>query len=202
MTDVEDDQAVQSIRRKRWPLLAFLPLAVFAAIAVLFRERLHFGGDPSHVPSALIGRPAPAFNLAPVDGLANRPGLADSDLRQGRVTVVNIFASWCAPCHREHPVLTAIAKDPDLASEGISLVGIAYKDNPADTRSFLNQAGDPYAKIGADRSGLTGIDFGISGVPETFVVKGDGTIAYKFIGPMTADDWRDTVLPQVEKARR
>ena len=202
MTNVDDDQAVERNRRRNWPLLAFLPLAIFAAIAVLFGQRLHFGGDPSHVPSALIGRPAPVFNLAPVDGLANRPGLADSDLRQGHVTVVNIFASWCAPCHREHPVLSEIANDPLLAGEGVSLVGIAYKDNPADTRSFLTQAGDPYARIGADRSGLTGIDFGVSGVPETFVVKGDGTIAYKFIGPMTADDWRDKVLPEVEKARR
>ncbi len=182
-------------------MLAFLPVVFFAALVVLFLFRL-FAGDPAQLPSALIGSKVPTFNLAAVEGLAAKPGLSDADLRQGHVTLVNVFASWCVPCHQEHAVLDLIAKDAKLAAEGVSLVGIAYKDEPANTIRFLAQEGDPYGKIGADRSGRTGIDFGVYGVPETFVVKGDGTIAYKFIGPMSETSLRDTVLPEIEKARQ
>ena len=98
-------------------------------------------------------------------------------------------------------MLTAIARDPQLAGQGVSLVGIAYKDDPANTTRFLKEEGDPFARIGADKTGMTGIDFGVYGVPETFIVRGDGTIAYKFIGPMTEASFRDTVLPEIEKAR-
>jgi cytochrome c biogenesis protein CcmG/thiol:disulfide interchange protein DsbE len=161
-----------------------------------------FAGDASRLPSALIGSKVPAFNLAAVEGLAAKPGLSDADLRQGHVTLVNVFASWCVPCHQEHAVLDLIANDAKLAAEGVSLVGIAYKDEPANTIRFLTQEGDPYGKIGADHSGRTGIDFGVYGVPETFIVKGDGTIAYKFIGPMSEASLHDTVLPEIEKARQ
>jgi cytochrome c biogenesis protein CcmG/thiol:disulfide interchange protein DsbE len=183
-------------------LLAFLPFVIFAGVAILFLVRLYWGGDASQLPSALIGSQVPKFNLAAVEGLADKPGLTDADLRQGHVTLVNVFASWCVPCHQEHPVLALIAKDPKLAAEGVRLVGIAYKDEPANTSRFLAGEGDPYAKIGADRNGMTGIDFGVYGVPETFVVRGDGTIAYKFIGPMSEDALRDVVLPEIEKARK
>jgi cytochrome c biogenesis protein CcmG, thiol:disulfide interchange protein DsbE len=190
--------AVETKTRRSW--LVFLPLILFAALALLFFLRL-FAGDVSRLPSALIGRQVPHFNLPPVTGLAERPGLSDQDLRQGGVTVLNVFASWCAPCHLEHPLLFALAQDDNLAEEGVRLFGIAYKDSPENIRRFLGQDGDPFARIGVDQSGRTGIDFGVYGVPETFIIKGDGTIAFKFVGPITEDALRDTILPQIEKAR-
>lgn len=181
--------------------LVLLPLIVFAAIAVLFLIRL-FAGDSSHLPSALIGREVPHFNLPPVAGLKDRPGLSDTDLRQGHVTLVNIFASWCVPCHQEHPQLLALSQNAELQKAGVALVGIAYKDTPENTRRFLGEAGDPYVRIGADTSGLTGIDFGVYGVPETYIVKGDGKIAFKYVGPISADVIASTILPQIDKARQ
>ena len=142
----------------------------------------------------------PAFTLPAVAGLENHPGLTDADLRQGHVTLVNVFASWCVPCHQEHELLMQLADDPALAALGVKIVGIAYKDEPDNVRRFLGQAGDPYKAIGADRSGRTAIDWGVYGVPESFVVKGDGKIAYKFIGPMSADSVRTVVLPEIAKA--
>jgi len=181
--------------------LVFLPLILFAALALLFLVRL-FAGDVSHLPSALIGRQVPHFNLPPVAGLAERPGLTDQDMRQGGVTILNVFASWCAPCHQEHALLFALAEDDSLAQQGVRLYGIAYKDAPENVRRFLGQDGDPFARIGVDQSGRTGIDFGVYGVPETFIIRGDGTIAFKFVGPISEDALRDTILPQIEKARR
>ena len=193
-----DAAAAELKTRRSW--LVFLPLIFFAALALLFFLRL-FAGDVSRLPSALIGRQVPHFNLPPVTGLAERPGLSDQDLRQGGVSVLNVFASWCAPCHLEHPLLFALAQDDNLAEEGVRLFGIAYKDSPENIRRFLGQDGDPFARIGVDQSGRTGIDLGVYGVPETFIIKGDGTIAFKFVGPITEDALRDTILPQIEKAR-
>jgi cytochrome c biogenesis protein CcmG/thiol:disulfide interchange protein DsbE len=190
--------AAEPKTRRSW--VVFLPLILFAALALLFFLRL-FAGDVSRLPSALIGRQVPHFNLPPVTGLAERPGLSDQDLRQGGVSVLNVFASWCAPCHLEHPLLFALAQDDNLAEEGVRLYGIAYKDSPENIRRFLGQDGDPFARIGVDQSGRTGIDFGVYGVPETFIVRGDGTIAFKFVGPITEDALRDAILPQIEKAR-
>jgi len=181
--------------------LVLLPLIVFGAIAALFLIRL-FAGDPSHLPSALIGREVPHFDLPPVAGLKDRPGLSDADLRQGHVTVVNVFASWCGPCQQENPQLLALSQNPALQKNGIQLVGIAYKDKPENTRRFLGEAGNPYARIGADVSGLTGIDFGVYGVPETYIVKGNGKIAYKYVGPLTAETIASTLLPQIAKAQQ
>jgi cytochrome c biogenesis protein CcmG, thiol:disulfide interchange protein DsbE len=168
----------------RRSLLPFLPLAGFVLIAALFLVRLH-AGDPSIVPSALIGRPVPSFALAPVDGL-DRPGLTDADLRSGHVTLLNVFASWCAECHDEHAALMQLAADPKLQALGVRLDGIAYKDKPEDSRRYLGAKGNPFQAVGSDASGRAGIDFGVYGVPETFVVKGDGTIAYKLIGGVSA----------------
>lgn len=195
---VEDARAEPVTRRSR---LVLLPLIFFVGLAVLFLVRL-FAGDDSRLPSALIGQEAPHFDLPPMTGLAGRPGLSDTDLRQGHVTVLNVFASWCVPCHQEHPFLLALAGDATLAKEGVQIVGIAYKDKSENIRRFLGEAGDPYARIGADPSGRTGIDFGVYGVPETYIVKGDGKIAYKFVGPMSEDSIRATILPQIEKARQ
>lgn len=187
--------------RKRISKIALLPLLIFLALAALFFFRL-FSGDASQIPSALIGRQVPAFTLPAVDGLPDRPGLSDSDLRQGHVSLVNIFASWCVPCREEHELLVGLGKDPALAARNVQIFGIAYKDRPENTSRFLARGGDPYVRIGADQSGRTGIDFGVYGVPETFIVKGDGTIAYKFIGPMSEESFRQTMLPEIEKAAK
>jgi cytochrome c biogenesis protein CcmG/thiol:disulfide interchange protein DsbE len=174
-------------------LLLLLPLGFFAALALVFLARLESGGDPGTVPSVLIGKPAPEFTLPPLDGL-NVPGLARADL-QGRMTLVNVFASWCVPCRDEHPVLTALAKDPR-----VRIVAIDYKDDPNNARRFLTELGNPYAAIGVDSSGRAAIDWGVYGVPETFVVGPDGVIRDKIIGPVTAAAVTGTILPAVEKA--
>jgi cytochrome c biogenesis protein CcmG/thiol:disulfide interchange protein DsbE len=195
----QDSAATMTAQRRRKRILAFVPLAAFLAIAAIFLIRLG-SGDASLIPSALIGKPAPKFNLPPIEGLAGDNGLSDADLKQGHVTLVNVFASWCIPCREEAPVLLEIAKDKDLAAKGVRLTGIAYKDDPANARQFLAEGGNPYAEIGADRSGRTGIDFGVYGVPETYVVRGDGVISYKFIGPLSDHDVATTLPNEIAKA--
>ncbi len=186
---------------KKRSLLVFLPLLLFAALAALFLLRL-FAGDASRLPSALVGKPVPAFTLAGVEGLKGADGLSDKDLRQGHVTLVNIFASWCVPCREEHPTLMKIAADAPLKALGVSLVGIAQKDTPANIRALLGEQGDPYATIGADENGRVGIDLGVYGVPETFVVTGDGKVAYRFVGPLSDEFFETVLLPEIEKAAR
>jgi cytochrome c biogenesis protein CcmG, thiol:disulfide interchange protein DsbE len=188
----------ETVRERRSPL-AYLPLLVFIGVMGLLLARL-FAGDPSRLPSALINKSVPKFDLPAL--LTTAPGLSDKDLRQGHVTVLNIFASWCGPCHEENPQLVALAQDKRLGAEGVKLVGIAYKDLPEDTRRYLGQEGNPYTAIGVDASGRTGIDFGVYGVPETYIVKGDGTIAFKFVGPIDDATLRDAIWPQIEAARK
>ncbi len=163
-------------------LLMLLPLALFAALAGLFLFRLS-SGDPSKLPSTLIGRPAPAFALEPLEGLLRDgrpvPGLSRADLDAG-VTVVNVWASWCGPCREEHPLLLELAKD-----RRIRLVGINYKDSPENARRFLGALGNPFAAVGVDPKGRTGIDWGVYGIPETFVVGPGGAILHKHVGPLT-----------------
>jgi cytochrome c biogenesis protein CcmG/thiol:disulfide interchange protein DsbE len=185
----------------RRPLLIFLPLVLFAALMALFLVRL-YSGDAALLPSALIGRQVPAFVLPPVEGLPGKQGFSDADLRQGKVTLVNVFASWCVPCHQEHEMIMRLSADPILIRAGVRLFGLAYKDDSANIRRFLAEAGDPFARIGADRKGRAAIDWGVYGVPETFIVKGDGTIAYRYVGPVTEDSYRESVLPEIEKALR
>jgi cytochrome c biogenesis protein CcmG/thiol:disulfide interchange protein DsbE len=182
-------------KRRRFGLAA-LPLVVFLALGGLLLARLG-AGDASRLPSALIGQPAPKLELAGLDGA---PGLSDADLRTGRVTLVNIFASWCQPCHVEHEYLLSLAGDAELKAKGVEIFGIAQKDSPENIRRFLSAAGDPYAKIGLDPDNRAGIDWGVYGVPETFVVRGDGVIAYKFVGPMDADAIEKSVKPEILKA--
>lgn len=185
------------VRPRRFVVM--LPFVVFAGLASLFFMRLG-AGDPSRVPSPLIGHPVPSFSLPPLPGrtaLLGAPpapdgssavGLDAAALRAGHVTLVNVFASWCAECHDEHGILMALAKSPRLKELGIPIDGIVYKDKAEDARRYLGAKGDPYAAVGEDRTGRTAIDFGVYGVPETFVVKGDGTLAYKLIGPVTPDN--------------
>jgi cytochrome c biogenesis protein CcmG/thiol:disulfide interchange protein DsbE len=173
-----------------------LPLLIFASLAGLFWYALQ-GGDPSRLPSALIGKPVPNFTLSPIDGLAadgkDVPGFAASDLAQGEPTIVNVFASWCVECQVEHPLLLALGQQ-----KGIRLFGIDYKDDPASARRFLGRYGNPYARVGADRSGRTSIDFGVYGVPETYVVTGDGKIAYRHVGPLTEQAIKEKLLPLLQ----
>lgn len=190
-------------RREKRPgalrtVLLLLPLAVFLALAAMFLMRI--GGDHSRIPSALIGAPAPKTDLPPLEGLARDgqpvPGLTNTTFA-GKVTLVNVWASWCVPCHEEIPFLDALAKDAR-----IQLAGINYKDKPENARRFLNRYGNPFVATGADENGRTAIDWGVYGVPETFVVGRDGRIAYKLIGPINAANIDAVLRPEIEKALR
>jgi cytochrome c biogenesis protein CcmG/thiol:disulfide interchange protein DsbE len=183
----------------RWR--AALPLIAFLALATLFAMRLQSGVDSSILPSPLIGQQAPAFNLAAIPE-GDRPGLSDADLRQGQTTVVNFFASWCGPCRVEHPALKKLAANEALKAMGVRLVAVNYKDEPANARTYLASDGNPYSAIGADLNGRVGIDWGVTGVPETFIIRGDGTVAFKFTGPITERALNDVVLPEIEKTLR
>jgi cytochrome c biogenesis protein CcmG, thiol:disulfide interchange protein DsbE len=173
-----------------------LPLLIFAVLAGLFWYALQ-GGDPSRLPSALIGKPVPVFALPPIDGLLADgnavPGFASADLAQAEPTIVNVFASWCLECQVEHPLLLALSKEP-----GVRLYGIDYKDDAASARRFLGRYGNPYSRVGADGSGRTAIDFGVYGVPETYVITGDGRIAFRHVGPLTEAIIRDKILPLLQ----
>ncbi len=176
------------------PRLVFLlPLAVFVALAAIFLIRLETGGDPEAIPSALVGKPAPSFDLPPLEGVA-LPGLKGTDLKGG-VTVVNVFASWCGPCRVEHPQLVALAKDGR-----IKVVGINYKDVPANAVRFLGELGNPYAAIGVDTKGRAAIDWGVYGVPETFIVDANGIIRHKHIGPIDANSLDASIRPAIVAA--
>jgi cytochrome c biogenesis protein CcmG/thiol:disulfide interchange protein DsbE len=178
-------------------LFVLLPLVTFLALAALFFFRLG-NGDPSRVPSALIGHEAPIANLPPLDGLTHDgapiPGLTN-DTFKGKVSIVNVWASWCVPCHDEVPFLARLAND-----KRIQLVGINYKDQADNARRFLNRYGNPFAVVGADANGRAAIDWGVYGVPETFVVGRDGRIAYKLIGPITAENYAGVLEPEIAKA--
>ena len=178
-------------------ILVLIPLAVFLALTAIFLVRL-FSGDPSRIPSALIGRPAPAVDLPPVAGLERDgkaiPGISAAEFR-GNVTLVNVWASWCIPCHDEAPFLLELAGDTR-----IRLVGINYKDQPDNARRFLNRYGNPFIASGADQNGRAAIEWGVYGVPETFLIGRDGRIAYKLVGPITAENLQAKLEPEISKA--
>jgi len=187
--------------RQKPRLVIFLPLILFGALALLFLFRL-FAGDPQKLPSALIGKPAPTTNLPALPGLSRNgqpvPGISAANA-PGEVTVLNVFASWCVPCRDEHPAL--IELDKQIAGKGVRLIGLNYKDRNEAALKFLAELGNPYSAVGVDASGRTGIDWGVYGVPETFVVRADGSIAYKYVGPLSLQKLRDTLLPEIEKAK-
>jgi cytochrome c biogenesis protein CcmG, thiol:disulfide interchange protein DsbE len=182
---------------RRRPWLMALPLVGFIALAGLFLLRLH-GDDPSKIPSALIGRPAPQTALPALEGLVNNgaqiPGL-DPNLFKGKVSVVNVWASWCVPCHDEAPLLTELANDKRL-----QLVGINYKDAPDNARRFLGRYGNPFGIVGVDSNGRAAIEWGVYGVPETFVVGREGTILYKLVGPVTPENIDTVLRAEIDKA--
>jgi cytochrome c biogenesis protein CcmG/thiol:disulfide interchange protein DsbE len=178
--------------KPRLNLLVALPpliFVIFAAVAYVGLTRK----NPGELPSALVGQPAPA--IAPAAALRDDPPPTDADLRAPGVKLVNFWASWCGPCRAEHPLLS------QLAAEGLPVIGINYKDEPDKARRFLAELGDPYAKIGADPTGRIGIDWGIYGIPETFVVGPDGTVLLRFPGPLSPDVVASRIRPAIVAAR-
>jgi cytochrome c biogenesis protein CcmG, thiol:disulfide interchange protein DsbE len=187
-------------RKRRRPALVVVPLALFGFVAVLFAFALT-KGDPSKLPSALIGRPAPAIVLPAVDGLMAAsgrpmPGFSTVDLTDGKPTVVNFWASWCAPCVEEHPLLVQLAEQT-----GVRLVGVNYKDQPENARRFLARLGNPFAAVGVDANGRAAIEWGVYGMPETFVLDGKGTIVHKHVGPITRASLDSGIIPAIAQAR-
>ena len=180
---------------RSWPMA--LPLVGFAALAVIFWFRLG-DSDPSMIPSALIGHPAPATALPPLQGLldhgAQVPGLDPAALR-GKVSLVNVWASWCVPCHDEAPLLTALAEDKRL-----QMIGINYKDAPDNARRFLGRYGNPFGMVGVDSNGRAAIEWGVYGVPETYIVGRNGTILYKLVGPVTPENIDTVLKAEIDKA--
>jgi cytochrome c biogenesis protein CcmG/thiol:disulfide interchange protein DsbE len=180
-------------RSRRRSLLVLLPLVVFFGLAAIFLAQLLSGRDISAVPSALIGQPAPPTKLPPLEGM-NLPPLDSADFA-GKVTLVNVWASWCAPCREEHPVLLALSQD-----ERLTIAGLNYKDRPENARRFIGELGNPYDAIGVDQNGRTAIDWGVYGVPETYVVDRAGKILHRHVGPLTPQALTTDLMPVVEKA--
>jgi len=197
-TSPQGGAAEQRTPWRRIVLMA-LPLVCFVGLCVLFWFRLG-DGDPSRIPSALIGRPAPQTSLPALEGLVNGagpvPGL-DPAMFKGKVSIVNVWASWCVPCHDEAPLLTTLGQDKRL-----QLVGINYKDAPDNARRFLGRYGNPFGIVGVDGNGRAAIEWGVYGVPETFIVGRAGSIVYKLVGPITPENIDTVLKPEIEKALR
>ena len=171
--------------------LMIAPPAIFAGLAALF----FFGmqrENPDELPSAMTGKPAPAVQVTP---LGDKTPFTDAELRSGGVKLLNYWASWCAPCRVEHPILE------DLADQGITIYGVNYKDKPANALRFLGELGDPYGAIGADANGRMALNWGVYGVPETYVIDGQGNIVLRFAGPITDRVLENQIMPAIEKAK-
>ena len=189
----ENATAMESRRRAASRrLILVLPVVAFMALAMIFA--LGLTRNPAEIPSVLIGEPVPQFTLPPVKG--RTLGIASADLK-GEVSLVNVFASWCVACRYEHPFFM------QLKAQGVVPIhGINYKDKPDDAAEWLDTMGDPYTRTGADIDGRVSIDWGVYGVPETFVVDRQGRIAYKQIGPIDRQVLDQTILPLIERLRR
>lgn len=175
--------------------MRFMPIALFAGLAVLFLVSL-FMGDPQDLPSALTGKPVPQFSLPPIEGSAEgTAGLQSADLATGEMVLLNVWASWCGPCREEHDELM------ELKAAGIKIFGLNYKDKPQDALRFLSSLGNPFTQIGADRQGRVAIDFGVYGVPETFIINGDGLIIYRHVGPLDAEILINDIYPRLDRER-
>ena len=185
-------------KRRTW--LAGAPVVIFLAMALVFGFALR-KGDPSKLPSALIGKSVPAFSLIPIEGLMEGgkpvPAFSNADLSRGTPTVVNFWASWCLPCVDEHPLLIELKK-----RTGVTIVGVNYKDQEANARRFLSRYGNPFTAVGADSAGRAAIEWGVYGMPETFLVDGRGIIVYKHVGPISAEILEQRLIPAIETARR
>lgn len=180
--------------------IALLPLVFFVALAAVFLMQLLSGRDASVIPSALIGQPAPALDLPPLEGLTRNgePVPAPARAAAGdRLTLVNIWASWCVPCRQEHPFLMRLAED-----DRVRIVGVNYKDKSENALRFLGELGNPFDAVGIDSNGRTAIDWGVYGVPESYLVDKDGTIIYKKVGPLSEESYSQDLLPEIEAAWR
>ena len=174
--------------------IVILPVVVFAALLGVMASLLTDGdrnNDPSRLPSPLVGKPAPAFSLPAV--AANIPGGFSTDDLKGHVTIVNVFASWCIPCLAEHPLIT------QLAADGVRVYGINHRDKSADAVTWLRRHGNPYLAIGFDADARASLEWGVTGVPETFIIDANGTIAYKHAGPITPDVLERKILPKLRE---
>lgn len=179
-------------------VLALLPLVIFAGLAAIFWSQLDSGRDVSEIPSALIGTKAPSLDLPPLEGAtfkgAPMPALNDAAIR-GKLTLVNVWASWCLPCREENPIILDLAKDPRL-----TVVGINYKDQTDNALRFLGELGNPFSAIGIDPRGKAAIDWGVYGIPESYLVDASGTIVYKRVGPFDEKSLKEGLFPAIEKA--
>ncbi len=179
--------------------LQILPVIVFVAVAGLFAVALR-SGDPSKLPSALIGKPVPVSSFAGLSGLVadGKPvsGFSNSDLAKGTTSIVNFWASWCAPCIDEHPLIAELK-----IKSGLKIFGVNYKDDPAAARRFLGRYGNPFTAVGTDADGTTAIDWGVYGMPETFVINGRGEIIYKHVGPLSAEAIDAKIMPAIKAAQ-
>ena len=177
-----------------------LPLVVFLAIAVLFVFSLG-NEDPSKLPSKLIGRAAPETSFPALEGLSSNgkavPGFSQDDLKSGEVSVVNFWASWCAPCIQEHPLLIALG-----TRAGVPIYGVNYKDEAANARRFIGRFGNPYKAVGTDKTGRNAIEWGVGAMPETFILNGRGEIIYKHTGPISGSVLEQKLLPLIAKAKK
>jgi cytochrome c biogenesis protein CcmG, thiol:disulfide interchange protein DsbE len=182
---VSSTEPGQARPTRRRTLVVVVPLLIFLGLVGLFYHQL-YSGDPHRIPSVLINKPAPTFDLEPLEGLLREgqpmPGFSSANLTEGEVSLVNVWASWCVPCRQEHPYLMDIARN-----DHTRLYGLNYKDDTKDALRFLGQFGNPFGAVGVDISGRVSIDWGVYGVPETFVVDGKGIIRYKQIGPLNED---------------
>ncbi|TCM55029.1 cytochrome c biogenesis protein CcmG/thiol:disulfide interchange protein DsbE [Rhizobium sp. PP-F2F-G48] len=178
--------------------LALLPLTIFACLAAMFWSQLDSGRDISEIPSALIGTTAPSLALPPLEGATLKdvpmPALTDAAVK-GRLTLVNVWASWCVPCRAENPIMLALARDPRL-----QIVGINYKDQTDNALRFLGELGNPFSAVGVDPRGRAAIDWGVYGIPESYLVGPDGTILYKRVGPFDDRSLSEGLMPAIEKA--
>jgi cytochrome c biogenesis protein CcmG/thiol:disulfide interchange protein DsbE len=179
--------------------LLVLPVMIFAVLAGFFAVALR-SGDPSLLPSTLVGKPAPPTVFPPLEGLESggkpQPGFSSADLAKGKVSVVNYWASWCAPCVEEVPLLEQLK-----STAGVDIYGINYKDQNAAARRFIGRFGNPFVAVGTDADGRAAIDWGVYGTPETFIVNGRGEVIYKHVGPITAESLTTKLLPIIEKAK-
>ena len=190
-----DEEAAPAKSGRSRFIFAFLPLIVFGALAVFFYVQLNSGRNANEVPSVLIGTKAPSLNLPPLEGLKHKgtqvPALTDGEI-SGKLALVNVFASWCVPCRQEHPYLLELSKDPR-----IEVVAINYKDKTENALRFLGELGNPYAAVGIDPRGQSSIDWGVYGIPETYLVGPDGTILFKQIGPFTDEAIKEKLEPLI-----
>lgn len=196
MSETANQNSEMRPRRFIVRLIVVVPLLLFAGLTVLFLVRLN-AGDPSTIPSALIGHPVPQTTLAPIaelkrDGMVV-PGIDPASFK-GAVSVVNVWASWCVPCHDEAPLLMQLAQDQRLR-----VIGINYKDDADNARRFLGRYGNPFAAAGVDQNGRAAIEWGVYGVPETFVIGRDARIAFKLVGPITPENFQSILVPQIDK---